>query len=226
MRILLAEKDEHLAAWLLRELQQMQFAVERVSSGDAVERMLERDAFDAILLGWDLPQKTGSEVLSALRASRNMTPVLVIADTDTLQERVASFNTGADDFLSRPLQAAELQARLNAVMRRSTARPEKCLRCGALVYNSDTLLFHLDGAHLALTPREHAILVALIERAGSTVSRNTIMQRVFSLDTHRCQGSIETLVHRLRKKLGCGFVTVETVREAGYRLVETRPVEA
>ena len=149
-----------------------------------------------------------------------MTPVLVIADTDTLQEKVDSFNTGADDYLSRPLQAAELEARLNAVMRRSAVRPEKCLRCGALVYNSDTLAFQLDGAHLALTPREHAILLALIERAGSTVSRHTITQRVFSLDTNRCYGGIETLVHRLRKKLGGGFVTVETVRELGYRLVE------
>jgi two-component system response regulator TctD len=226
VRILLAEKDEALAAWLLRELRQMHFTVDRVFDGQSAEDMLGSEAFDAILLGWDLPRKSGSELLSALRASRNMTPVLVIADADTLQEKVDSFNTGADDYLSRPPQAAELEARLNAVMRRSAARPEKCLRCGALVYNSDLLSFQLDGAHLALTPREHAILVALIERAGSTVSRHTITQRVFSLDTNRCYSGIETLVHRLRKKLGCGFVTIETVREAGYRLVEARPAES
>ena len=224
MRILLAEKDDALAAWLLRELRQMHFTVDRVFDGQSAEDMLGSEAFDAILLGWDLPRKSGSELLSALRASRNMTPVLVIADTDTLQEKVDSFNTGADDYLSRPPQAAELEARLNAVMRRSAMRPEKCLRCGALVYNSDTLTFQLDGVHLALTPREHAILLALIERAGSTVSRHTITQRVFSLDTNRCYSGIETLVHRLRKKLGSGFVMVETVREIGYRLVESRPM--
>jgi DNA-binding response OmpR family regulator len=222
VRILLAEKDDQLAVWLTCELAQMRFTVDRVSDGQSAERMLDSSVFDAILLGWDLPLKTGSELLCSLRASRNMTPVLVIADTDTLEERVASFNTGADDYLSRPLQAPELAARLNAVMRRSAVRLDKCLRCGALIYNSDTLSFQLDGAHLALTPREHAILVALIERAGSTVSRNTITQRVFSLDAQRCYSGIETLVHRLRKKLGGGFVTVETVRELGYRLVENR----
>jgi two-component system, OmpR family, response regulator TctD len=225
VHILLAEKDDRLAAWLMRELEQMRFTVDHVSDGKSAEQTLHSNVFDAILLGWDLPFKAGSQLLSELRASRNMTPVLVIADTDTVEERVASFNTGADDYLSRPLQAPELVARLNAVMRRSAVRPDKCLRCGALVYNSDTLLFQLDGAHLALTPREHAILVALMERAGSTVSRNTITQRVFSLDAQRCYSGIETLVHRLRKKLGGGFVTIETVRELGYRLVESRPVK-
>ncbi len=223
VRVLLAERDEGLAIWLEGELQKMRFAVERVSSGVQAEERLAAQAFDAALLGWNLPGKSGCDILVGLRAAGNAVPVLIIADTDTLAERVASFNSGADDFLPRLVPAEELAARLNAVMRRSLIRTDNCFRCGALVYGSDTRLFHLDGVHLAVTPREHAILVALIEKPGCTVTRSTIMRRMDSIGAYQgCQSGIEIMVHRLRKKLGSDFVTIETVREAGYRLAEIR----
>src|SRR3569833_2125344 len=162
VRILLAEQDAGLASALRCELEQIGFQVDWVANGRSAEHMLANESFDVVLLGWELPSRSGAELLAGLRAARNAAPVLVIAARDTLEERVAGLDGGADDFLSRPLPAAELIARVNAVLRRSQAREDRCLCCGPLVYNQDTLLFHLDGAHLALTPREHAVLAALI----------------------------------------------------------------
>ena len=221
MRILLADHDAALADEAVRELAHRRFAVEWASDGVAAQRMLAGASFDAVLLNRDLPGKSGSELLKELRDARNPVPVLMLSDSGGLDELVGSLNAGADDFLSKPFAFDEVAARIHAMLRRSAPGTSAQLRCGPLTFNKDTRLFELDGLRLSLAPLEHQMLIALIERAGRTVLRDTLVERVFTAQGKSSDHRIELVVHRLRKKLGQALVTIETCRGVGYRLVQT-----
>lgn len=220
MRILLADQDAALAGEVLRELAHRRFAVEWASDGIAAQRMLADLLFDAVLLNHDLPGKSGSDLLKELRDSRNPVPVLMLSDRGNLDELVGSLNAGADDFLAKPFALEEVEARIHAMLRRSTQLPAGQLRCGPLSFDKDTRLFELDGMRLSLAPLEHQMLIALIERVGRTVLRDTLVERVFTAQGKSSEHRIELVVHRLRKKLMQAAVTIETCRGVGYRLLE------
>lgn len=225
LRILLAEKDESISHQIMRELARIGFVVERTDCGLAAERMLGATPFDAALLSCCLPGQSGFAVLASLRAARNPVPVVMLSDSDLVSERVRGLNTGADDFLAKPFAFAELQARLNAVLRRSCMERTSELRCGPLVYDSGALSFHVEGSYLSLTPRECAMLATLIEKAGHVVPRSTLARRAFTAQGDMNLDAVEVVIHRLRKKLANTAVNVETIRGAGYRLVCAEPAE-
>jgi two-component system response regulator TctD len=218
MRILLAEDEPELANWLVRALQQGDFQVDWVDDGRMVRRCLKATRYDALVLDLGLPGVGGHDVLAELREADQRLPVLVLTARDSLMERVSTLNEGADDFLAKPFELAELKARLSALIRRARGSDHPRLACGPLSYEPAARRFTLDHQPLTLTPREHAALRALIQCSGEPLSKQEILDRVFSDEQDVSPEAVEVLVHRLRKRLGQGPVQITTLRGLGYVL--------
>ncbi len=218
MRILLAEDERELATWLVRALQQGGFQVDWVDDGRMVRRSLKATRYDALVLDLGLPGIDGHDVLAELRAADQRLPVLVLTARDSLIERVSSLHEGADDFLAKPFELAELEARLMALIRRARGVDHPRLACGPLSYDTGTKGFVLAHEPLTLSPREHSALRALIQRSGEPLSKQELLDRVFSDDQDVQPEAIEVLVHRLRKRLAQSPVQIATLRGLGYVL--------
>lgn len=218
MRILLAEDERELANWLVRALAQGGFLVDWVDDGRMVRRSLKATAYDALILDLGLPGLGGHDVLADLREAGHALPVLVLTARDSLMERVSSLHEGADDFLAKPFDLAELEARLVALVRRARGGDRPRFACGALAYDSATRQFSLGHEPLGLTPREHAVLLVLIQRSGEPLTKQHILERVFSDEQEVQPDAVEVLVHRLRKRLQGAPVSIRTVRGLGYVL--------
>ncbi|MDE2398088.1 MAG: response regulator [Burkholderiales bacterium] len=218
MRLLLAEDESELAAWLVRALRQGGFQVDWVDDGRFVRRSLQATRYDALILDLGLPGRDGHAVLEELRERGLQVPVLVLTARDSLIERVSSLHQGADDFLAKPFELAELEARLLALIRRARGSEHPRLACGPLAYDTGSREFRIGAQTLALTPREHAALLALIQRSGEVVSKQEILERVFSDEQDVHPAAVEVLVHRLRKRLAEAPVQITTLRGLGYVL--------
>ncbi|MEO8279495.1 MAG: response regulator [Ideonella sp.] len=218
MRILLAEDEKELASWLVRALGQVGFQVDWVDDGRMVRRSLKATRYDALILDLGLPGVGGHEILSDLREAGERLPVLILTARDSLIERVSSLHEGADDFLAKPFELAELEARLIALIRRSRGSDHPRFACGPLAYDVASKQFMLDHEALSLTPREHAALRALIQHSGEPLSKAELLERVFSDEQEVSPEAIEVLVHRLRKRLADSPVQITTLRGLGYVL--------
>jgi len=224
MRILLIEDEADLAHWLARSLARHGgFVVEWANNGLVADRWLTLEEFDAIILDLGLPDVDGRTVLTRMRARDDRTPVLVLTARDSLTDKVDVLNGGADDFLPKPFQIEELEARLLALLRRSRGREHPRFRCGSLLFDPSNQKFQLQGAPLTLSPREHAILRTLVQRSGEPLSKQYILDRVLPGDTDVNLEAIEVAVHRLRKKLADTDVHIVTMRGLGYCLEPTSP---
>ncbi len=218
MRILLAEDESELANWLVRALSQVDFQVDWVNDGRMVRVSLKATRYDALILDLGLPGLDGHDVLANLREADHRLPVLILTARDSLMERVSTLREGADDFLAKPFELAELEARLLALIRRARGSEHPRLACGPLNYDPNSKQFSLSHETLALTPREHAALLALIQHSGEPLSKQEILDRVFSDEQDVHPEAIEVLVHRLRKRLGNSQVRISTLRGLGYVL--------
>ncbi len=218
MRILLVEDGEELATWLIKALEQSNFSVEWSNDGLVAERILATEEFDAVILDLGLPGKSGRDLLTSLRASDNRVPILILTARDSLTERISSLIEGADDFLPKPFVLAELEARLLALIRRSRGREHPRFSCGSLTLDVGANQFHVGETPLALTPREYAMLHALIQRSGEPVSKQFLLDRVFPRGDDVSLEAIEVLIYRLRKKLASGAIRITTMRGFGYCL--------
>ena len=218
MRILLAEDEHELANWLVRALAQSGFQVDWVDDGRLVRRSLKQTRYDALILDLGLPGVGGHDVLTELREADQRLPVLILTARDSLMERVSSLHEGADDFLAKPFEIAELEARLVALIRRARGSDRPRFACGPLVYDSGSKQFTLGHEPLNLTPREHAVLRVLIQRSGEPMSKQEIVERVFSDEQDVQPDAVEVLVHRLRKRLQATAVGIRTLRGLGYVL--------
>ena len=223
MRILLAEDERELANWLVRALQQSGFQVDWVDDGRLVRRSLQATRYDALVLDLGLPGLGGHEVLEQLRGADQRLPVLILTARDSLIERVSSLHEGADDFLAKPFELAELEARLIALIRRARGSEHPRFACGPLAYDSAGKQFTLGHESLSLTPREHAVLRALIQHSGEPLSKQEILDRVFADDKDVNPEAVEVLVHRVRKRLAGSPVQISTVRGLGYVLECPKP---
>jgi len=218
MRILLAEDEPELGTWLVRALEQSDFQVDWVDDGRLVRRSLKATRYDALVLDLGLPGLGGHDVLAELRAADQRLPVLILTARDSLMERVSSLHEGADDFLAKPFELAELEARLIALIRRARGSDQPRFACGPLSYDAGSKRFTLGHETLTLTPREHAVLRALIHRSGQALSKLEILERVFSDEQDVHPQAVEVLVHRLRKRLASSPVHITTLRGLGYML--------
>ncbi|TEA78174.1 response regulator [Allopusillimonas ginsengisoli] len=218
MRVLLVEDERDMSAWLERALAQSGFLPEPAFDAATAEHMLAENAYDAVIMDLRLPDKHGLVLLREMRNRGDVTPVLILTAQGALQDRVRGLNLGADDFLTKPFALEELEARLTALVRRSRSRKTLHMRCGTLVYDSESRAFSLDGSLLHLTPREQAALAVLITRSGAPVEKSQLYSRVFDHDSETSLDAIEVVLHRLRKKLTGSDVRIVTVRGLGYML--------
>ncbi|MEY4428452.1 MAG: hypothetical protein RLZZ182_1141 [Pseudomonadota bacterium] len=218
MRVLLAEDEHALGEWLSKALAQSDIQVDWVDDGQLAERALDDSDYDALILDLGLPGLTGRQLLQRLRARDRRLPVLILTARDSLAERVQALNQGADDFLAKPFALEELEARLMALVRRARGADNPRLACGPLQYDTATRQFTLAEQVLHLSPREHAVLRALIQRTGEPMSKAQIIARVFSDQDDVLPDVIEVLVHRLRKRLEGTGLAIVTYRGLGYAL--------
>ncbi|CAN7186287.1 response regulator [Pseudoduganella sp. LjRoot289] len=224
MRILLVEDHIELQHWLSKALRDAHLTVECADNGADADALLHTQEYALVILDLTLPRMDGLEVLKRLRARggvRGKTPVLILTARGGLEERVQGLNLGADDYLAKPFELAELEARVKALLRRSVGNEALVHSCGALSFDTVTRMFSYHGAALALTPREHAVLEALISRAGRAVSKEKLFDEVFALADDANLDAIDLYIHRVRKKLESsqpGATAITTLRGIGYLL--------
>jgi two-component system, OmpR family, response regulator TctD len=221
MRILVVEDNVELAQWLVRTLRKEQYTVDWIDNGSDADFALQSEHYSLIILDLELPKLGGKEVLRRLRARQNQTPVLVLTANNTIRSRVSELDQGADDYVAKPFEIEELEARIRVLIRRSSGQSTPLLTCGDLSYSTNTREFQIAQASLTLTPRERAVLEVLIRNAETTVTKHTLAQNLFSLDEDASTDAIEIYVHRLRKKLEHSSAKVITLRGLGYLLRKT-----
>ncbi len=218
MRILLAEDEPALANWLVQALRQSDFQVDWVNDGRLVAPSLKASRYDALILDLGLPGRDGHDVLDGLRDAGHGLPVLILTARDSLMERVHTLKAGADDFLAKPFELAELEARLLALVRRARGGEHPRFACGPLMYDPVGQQLLLRHQPLKLTPREHATLRALVQHSGEPLSKRDLIERVFADEVDVLPEAVEVLVHRLRKRLEGSGVRISTLRGLGYVL--------
>jgi two-component system response regulator TctD len=224
MRILLVEDHEELSRWLATALREAKLTVECAANGADADALLHTQDYGLVILDLTLPKMDGLDVLRRLRARqgpRAKTPVLILTARGGLDDRVQGLNLGADDYLAKPFELAELEARVKALLRRSGGNEALVHQCGALSFDTVTRMFRYGDAALSLTPREHAVLEALIARPGRALSKEKLFDAVFSLSDDANVDAIELYIHRVRKKLdraGPDAAVITTLRGIGYLL--------
>ena len=220
MRLLLVEDDVDLVRALTRALVGRDF--ELISCGDGAEALslARRHAFDVIVLDLSLPGLDGLDVLQRLRRGGNLTPVIVLTARGAVGERVTGLNAGADDYLSKPFDLDELEARVRALIRRHQGEGD--WRCGHLRCERAGGALFLEDRPLDLAPREAALLRALIASAGRAVAKDKLHNAVFAGEDEAQPDAIEVVVHRLRKRLLGAAADIITLRGVGYALSEDK----
>lgn len=219
MRILLVEDNRELADWLGKLLRRDHFAVDWVADGEDADHALAVNDYALVILDLSLPKLNGIEVLRRLRRRGGTCPVIILTANDSLDGRVAGLDEGADDYLAKPFEVAELEARIRVQLRRANNRAAPEVTCGGLTLDTRSRAFRLNGEAMALTPREYAVLEFLTLKAGETVGKAQIFDAVFGFDEDAQPSAIEIYVHRLRKKLEGGGVQIRTQRGQGYALL-------
>ena len=218
MRILVVEDNTELAQWLGRTLRKEQYTVDCIDNGADADFALKSENYNLIILDLALPKLDGKEVLRRLRARHDQTPVLILTANNTIQSRVSKLDQGADDYMAKPFEIEELEARIRMLLRRSSGQASPLIACGDLSYNTNTREFHISQQLLALTPRERAVLEMLLRKSGTTVTKHALAQSLFSLSEDASTDAIEIYVHRLRKKLEHSSAQIMTLRGLGYLL--------
>ena len=217
MRILIVEDNPHLQRTLTLALAQGH-VVDAVPDGAQADAVLRTEHYDVIVLDLGLPKMDGLEVLRRLRTRGDRTAVLVLTASGDTDDRVRGLDSGADDYLAKPFELTELEARLRALHRRSLGHASPALQVGRLRYDSVARSFRIDGERLALPPREHQVLEQLITRAGQPLRKRQLADAVSTLDEALNEEALEIYVHRLRRKLAGSGAVIHTLRGLGYVL--------
>ncbi len=221
MRILLVEDDPMIGKTLCSALQQDGHAVDWVKDGQSGRLALDTSegAYSLVLLDLGLPRKSGLELLKEVRRTGNKVRVLIVTARDAVADRVAGLDAGADDYLVKPFSLEELAARMRALMRRDVARGDSVLRSGDIALDPATRTVTRDGKPVDVSPREFAVLAALLERPGTALSKAQLEERLYGWGDEVESNAIEVHVHNLRKKLGAD--AIRTIRGVGYVIART-----
>ena len=218
MRILLIEDNRELSDWLSRLLRKSRYVVDAVHDGADADTALATQLYDLIILDLGLPGMAGLQGLKRFRQKSGLTPVIILTASDAVSNRVAGLDAGADDYLVKPFDPLELEARIRAQLRRRQDNRTSQVVFGPLVLETGERRFSLDGSPLDLTAREYSVLEALVLASGRVVSKAALTETVFGFNDEVTDNALEIYVHRVRKKLGTGKVTIGTLRGLGYAL--------
>ena len=218
VKVLVAEDDEVLAAAVAVGLRRQGMTVDVAPDGDDARVRLAVNHYDVVVLDRDLPGTHGDDICRALAAERSPTRVLMLTAASTVQERVDGLGLGADDYLPKPFEFAELVARIRAVARRPPTPPAE-LAYGDLSLDPVGRVAVRGGLRLELSRNEVAVLECLLAAAGKPVSAEELIKRVWDDDVDPYTGTVKTTISRLRAKLGDPPL-IETIREIGYRIGE------
>ncbi len=220
MRILVVEDDPDLRRQLVDTLRADGYAVDQAADGEEAEYLGEVEPYDAIVLDLGLPIKDGVSVLKQWRSNGLNVPVLILTARDQWSEKVAGFDAGADDYLTKPFQMEELQARIKALIRRAAGHASPIIECGPVRVDTGAATVSVNDQAISLTGHEYKLLSYLIHHANTIVSRTELTEHIYDQDFDRDSNTIEVFVGRLRKKLGVDVI--KTVRGLGYRMEPER----
>ena len=220
MQLLIAEDERRVRDFISRGLTEEGFQVHQAPTGEAALALLSGETFDLALLDWMLPGFSGFEVLQAIRARGDSTPVMMLTARDSVADRALALNTGADDYLVKPFAFEELLARVRAILRRSGGRANPLLTYEDLTLDPAMRRVTRSGQEVRLTAKEFALLQFLLENAGRVVSRTRILESVWEQGFESYSNVVEVYVRYLRAKVDAPFPIklIQTIRGVGYSL--------
>ena len=222
MRLLIVEDDAALSRAIIKVFRSQGLAVDHVARGRDALEIIKMEPYSAMILDLGLPDMDGLLVLKSIRQAHVNIPILILTARDGTTDRVVGLNQGADDYLSKPFEVAELEARVRALIRRGQGNPEPMLLLGNLKLDRASGAAYVDDQLLELTKRERAVLETLAIRVGNVVSKERLNAEVFSYDNQVAPNALEVYVARLRRKLENSQIEIVTVRGLGYLLRITK----
>ena len=218
MRILIVEDDADLSRQLKSAFKDAGYAVDTAMDGEEGHFLGDTEPYDAVILDLGLPLIDGVSVLQKWRADGKKFPVLILTARDQWSEKVAGFDAGADDYLTKPFHVEELMARLRALLRRAAGHTTDTIELGDLMVDNRAARAFVDGMAIKLTSHEFRLLSYMAAHKGRVISRTELVEHIYDQDFDRDSNTIEVFVGRLRKKIGTE--RIETVRGLGYRLLD------
>ena len=214
MRLLVVEDDKDLNRQIVTALENAGYAVDKAFDGEEGLYLGETEPYDAVILDLGLPKVDGVSVLQGWRRAGKIMPVLILTARDRWSDKVAGFDAGADDYVTKPFHVEELLARVRALLRRAAGHATSELVCGPVRLDTRASRVVVDGNPVKLTSHEYRLLAYLMHHQGRVVSRTELVEHLYDQDFDRDSNTIEVFVGRLRKKLG--VEVIETVRGLGY----------
>lgn len=224
MRILVVEDDADLSRQLKDALKDVGYAVDVANDGEEGHHLGDTEPYDAVILDLGLPVIDGVSVLQKWRADGKKFPVLILTARDQWSEKVAGFDAGADDYLTKPFHTEELMARLRALLRRAAGHTTDTIDIGDLSVDNRSARAFVNGMSIKLTSHEFRLLSYMATHRGRVISRTELVEHIYDQDFDRDSNTIEVFVGRLRRKIGTD--RIETVRGLGYRLVDPAETKA
>lgn len=220
MRILVVEDDPDLGRQLSEALEQAGYAVDLAPDGEEGHFLGDSEPYDAAVLDLGLPKMDGVRVLEKWRAAGKDMPVLILTARDRWSEKVAGFDAGADDYLTKPFITEELLARLRALMRRAAGHASSVMELGDLRVDSRSARASVNGEPIKLTAHEYRVLSYMMHHQGRVVPRTELVEHIYDQDFDRDSNTIEVFIGRLRRKIGSNRILTE--RGLGYRLIDPK----
>lgn len=218
MRILLVEDNQALSEGLVAILRGAGYAVDAVSDGASAEAVTAAENYDLVILDLNLPEMDGLEVLRAMRSRANKAAVMILTARGTPEERVRGLDLGADDYMIKPFDISEFEARIRVLLRRQSGLRSSIINYGGITFDLTSRTFSSGGVPIDIPAREVALLELLFLRAGKVVSKDAIVGSLTGFDDELSANAIEQYVSRLRRRLASYGLTVKTARGIGYYL--------
>ena len=218
MKLLLVEDNQELARSLVQLLSQSAYVVEYAKCGEDASLLLDTQTYDLILLDLNLPGIKGQNLLKRIRAKNIDMPVLIISAQNDSKTIVENLDLGADDYITKPFQIDELEARMRTLIRRVNGKKSPVISCVSLIYDTNSKIFKNHDQIIDLTPKEHAVLELLILKLGKTISKQEFINSLYSINDFVSPSALEIYTTRIRKKIQGSGAQIITLRGLGYML--------
>jgi two-component system, OmpR family, response regulator len=218
VRVLIVEDDDRLRQVMVRSLTGEGLSAESTGDGDEAAWMLSEFPYDAVVLDWMLPGRSGVTLCRELRGRENWTPILMLTARDAVEDRVEGLDSGADDYLVKPFSLEELSARLRALVRRGSVPRPNQLTAGNIVLDPPTRRVLVGKGDVKLTPREFSLLEFMLRRKGEVLTRSELIENVWDYAYDGNSNVVDVYIGYLRRKLGTEGDRLEPIRGVGYRL--------